>query len=68
VRAFLESPQKRKQTVGGFGRGDRRSWKIKEEVAVKQEDTDMVVKKEDDDADGLDLDLPCIDHIITGRS
>jgi hypothetical protein len=64
----LSLPRSENKLWGRFGRGNRRSWKIKEEVAVKQEDTDMVVKKEDDDADGLDLDLPCIDHIITGRS
>ena len=52
----------------GFGRRDRRSWKIKEEIMVKQEDTDMVVKKDDNNADSLDLDLPSIDHIIDSRS
>jgi hypothetical protein len=28
MRAFLESPQKRKQAVG-FGHGDMRSWKMR---------------------------------------
>jgi hypothetical protein len=52
----------------GFGRGNGPSWKIKEEVVVKQEDTDMMMKKGDGNTDSLDLDLPSIDHIINGRS
>jgi hypothetical protein len=40
----------------------------KEEVVVKQEGADMVVKKEDNNADDHDLDLPSIDGIINGRS
>ena len=39
----------------------------KEEV-VKQEGTDTVVKKEDDNTDDRGLDLPSIDDIINGRS
>jgi hypothetical protein len=35
---------------------------------VKQEGADVVIKKEDDDADDRDLDLPSIDDIINGRS
>ena len=38
------------------------------EVMVKQEGVDVVVKKEDDNTDDLDLDLPSIDDIINGRS
>jgi hypothetical protein len=50
VRAFLGSPQKRKQAVRTRTRrqaqlGDE------EEVVVKQEGADVVVKKEDDNAD-----------------
>ena len=40
----------------------------KEEVVVKQEGAGMVVKKEDNNADDRDLDLPSIDDIINGRS
>ena len=64
--APLESPQKRNK-LWGFGRGHRRSWKMKE-VLVKQEDSDEVVKKEDDNADDLDLHLSNIDDIINGRA
>ena len=53
ARAFLESPQKRKQAVG-----------VRTRRQAQLEDIDMVAKKEDNDADGLGLDLPCIDHII----
>ena len=35
---------------------------------VKQENADEVVKKDDDNADHLDLDLPSTDNIINGRS
>jgi hypothetical protein len=41
-----------------------------EEVVVKQEVADKMVKKEeeDDNADDLDLDLPSIDDLINGRA
>jgi hypothetical protein len=39
-----------------------------DEVIVKQESADMIVKKEDDNADDRNLDLPNIDDIINGRS
>jgi hypothetical protein len=39
-----------------------------EGVVIKQDDADVVVKKEDDNADDRDLDLPSIDDIINGRS
>ena len=42
------------------GRSDR--------VVVKQEGANVVVKKEDDNADGRDLDLPSMVDIINGRS
>jgi hypothetical protein len=39
-----------------------------DEVMVKQKGADMIVKKEDDNADDRSLDLPSIDDIINGRS
>ena len=67
LRAFLDLLRSENKPWG-FERGDSRSWKIEEEVMMKQEDTDMVMKKEDGSADSLDLDLPSIYHIINGRS
>jgi hypothetical protein len=37
-------------------------------MIVKQEDTDMVTKREGGNAGSLDLDLPSIDHVVNGRS
>jgi hypothetical protein len=67
TRAFLESPQKWKQAVGV--RTQRQAQlEDQEEVVVKQGGADLVVKKENDNADGRDLDLPSIDDTIYGRS
>ena len=69
ARTSLKSPQKRKQAVGIR---TRRQAQLEdgEEVMLKQEDAEKMVKKEekDDDADDLDLDLPSIDDLINGRA
>jgi hypothetical protein len=39
-----------------------------DKVMVKQKGADMIVKKEDDNADDRSPDLPSIDDIINGRS
>jgi hypothetical protein len=68
ARASLESPQKRKQAVGVR---TRRQAQLEdgEEVMLKQEDAEKMVKEEEDDeADDLDLDLPSIDDLINGRA
>jgi hypothetical protein len=39
-----------------------------DEVMVKQKGADMIVKKEDDNADDCNPDPPRIDSIINGRS
>jgi hypothetical protein len=67
MRAFLESPQKRKQDMEVRTRRQAQL-EDKEEVVVGQEGANMVVKKEDDNADDRDLDLSSTDDIINCRS
>jgi hypothetical protein len=62
-----EPPQKRKQAAGARTR-KQAQLEDEEGVVVKQEGADVMVKKEDESADDLDLDLPSIDDIINGRS
>jgi hypothetical protein len=66
ARAFLGSPQKRKEARGIRTR--RQAQLEDEEEVVKQEDIDeVVVKKEDDNTDDRDLGLPSID-VFNARS
>jgi hypothetical protein len=67
MRASLESPQKRKQAMEVRTRRQAQL-EDEEEVVVKQEGVDVVVKKGNDNAYNRDLDLPSIDDIINGRS
>ena len=60
--ALPESPQKRKQAAGARTRRQAQL-EDEEEVVVKQEGTDVVIKTEDDD----DLGLPSIGDIINGQ-
>jgi hypothetical protein len=67
MRTFLESPQKRKQDMEVRTRRQAQL-EDKEEVVVGQEGANMVVKKEDDNADDRDLDLSSTDDVINCRS